>query len=107
MARQRSLKKKKRLPGVTYVLDASAVVDDDDIERGVLAAVPAPEEVPAEPVDRLLELSLASAGAFSPVACHSQVSQQSRMNSLQPHTWQPKFWANQNWEEYSDCTMLY
>ena len=70
MARQRSLKKKKRLPGVTYVLDASAVVDDDDIERGVLTAVPAPEEVPAEPVDRHLELSLASAGAFSPVACH-------------------------------------
>ena len=61
MARQRSLKKKKRLPGVTYVLDASAVVDDDDIERGVLAAVPAPEEVPAdapEPVDRHLELGL-------------------------------------------------
>ena len=61
MASQRSLKKKKRLPGVTYVLDASAVVDDDDIERGVLAAVPAPEEVPAdapEPVDRHLELGL-------------------------------------------------
>jgi hypothetical protein len=44
---------------VTYVLDTSAVVDDDDVERGVLAAVPATEEVAtdaAEPVDRHLEL---------------------------------------------------
>ena len=46
---------------VTYVPDASAVVDDDDLERGVLAAVPAPEEVApdaAEPVDRHLQLRL-------------------------------------------------
>ena len=53
--------KNKVASGATYVLDASAVVDDDDIERGVLAAVPAPEEVPAdaaEPVDRHLELRL-------------------------------------------------
>jgi len=60
VARQRSLKNKVA-SGATYVLDASAVVDDDDIERGVLAAVPAPEEVPAdaaEPVDRHLELGL-------------------------------------------------
>ena len=54
----------------SYQSASRTFVDDDDIERGVLTAVPAPEEVPAEPVDRLLELSLASAGAFSPVACH-------------------------------------
>lgn len=46
---------------VTYISDASAVIDDDDLERGVLTAVPAPEEVPAdaaEPIDRHLELRL-------------------------------------------------
>lgn len=45
----------------TYVPDASAVVDDDDLERGVLAFVPAPEEVAAnaaEAVDGNLELRL-------------------------------------------------
>lgn len=45
----------------TYVLNASAVVHDDDIDRGVLTAVPAPEEVPAnapEAVDRHLQLRL-------------------------------------------------
>ena len=45
----------------TYVPDASAVVHDDDVERGVLTAVPAPEEVPAnaaEAVDGDLQLRL-------------------------------------------------
>jgi hypothetical protein len=72
--------------GVTYVPDASAVVDDDDVERGVLAAVPAPEEVAAdaaEPVDGHLELRLSGRphrvlpGGLSSHT-HTQVNQQSR-----------------------------
>lgn len=51
----------KLITFATYIPDASAVIDNDDLERGVLTAVPAPEEVPtdaAKPVDRHLELRL-------------------------------------------------
>lgn len=43
----------------TYVLDATTVVDDDNVEGGILPAVPAPEEVTtdaSEAIDGHLEL---------------------------------------------------
>lgn len=57
-------------PICAYILNTTAVVHDDNFERGVLPAVPAAEEVPADPpesVDRHLELRdcLPSYGARS------------------------------------------
>ena len=105
----------------TYVPDASAVVHNDDVERGVLTAVPAPEEVPAnaaKAVDGDLQLCLSGRPHGVLSGGLSQGNQQAgiiqdHFHSQRVHCTvaclyklnEAKSCTDQNWEGVSlDCT---